>query len=136
MVHSTKVKCHDSHHEQIPSIQNRFAANVGDVVDVFNDMGNSCTETTSDLFAIDTKIITGPEEAQGLQKFWTLHHLAFKFLNLTCHVMCSLHELLCILLIMSCNVLLVCHELCKPHIILIFILIYWSLIYTRNTQIL
>ena len=26
---------------------------------------------------------------------------------------------LCILLIMSCNVLLVCHELCKPHIILI-----------------
>ena len=26
--------------------------------------------------------------------------------------MCSLHELLCILLIMSCNVLLVCHELC------------------------
>ena len=33
--------------------------------------------------------------------------------------MSSLHELLCILLIMSCNVLLVCHELCKPHIILI-----------------
>ena len=62
---------------------------------------------------------TGPEEAQGLQRFWPLHHLAFKFLNLTCHVMCSLHELLCILLIMSCNVLLVCHELCKPHIILI-----------------
>ena len=23
---------------------------------------------------------------------------------------------LCILLIMSCNVLLVCHELCKPHL--------------------
>ena len=62
---------------------------------------------------------TGPEEAQGLQKFWPLHHLAFKFLNLTCHIMCSLHELLCILLIMSCNVLLVCHELCKLHIIII-----------------
>ena len=41
----------------------------------------------------------GPEEAQGLQRFWPLHHLAFKFLNLTCYVMCSLHELLCILLI-------------------------------------
>ena len=41
----------------------------------------------------------GPEEAQGLQRFWPLHHLAFKFLNLTYHVMCSLHELLCILLI-------------------------------------
>ena len=78
---------------------------------------------------------TGPEEAQGLQRFWPLHHLAFKFLNLTCHVMCSLHELLCIPLIMSCNVLLVCHELCKPHNSYI-ILIYWSLMYTRNTQIL
>ena len=66
-----------------------------------------------------TRDISGPEEAQGLQRFWPLHHLAFKFLNLTCHVMCSLHELLCILLIMSCYVLLVCHELCKPHIILI-----------------
>ena len=50
--------------------------------------------------------IAGPEEAQGLQRFWPLHHLAFKFLNLACHVMCSLHELLCILLIISCNVLL------------------------------
>ena len=45
----------------------------------------------------------GPEEAQRLQRFWPLHHLAFKFLNLstmlTCHVMCSLHELLCILVL-------------------------------------
>ena len=44
VMHSTIVKCHDSHHEQIPSIQNRFAANVRDVVDVFNDMGNPFTE--------------------------------------------------------------------------------------------
>ena len=46
---------------------------------------------------------TGPEEAQRLQRFWPLHHLAFKFLNLsiklTCHVMCSLHKLLCILVL-------------------------------------
>ena len=46
----------------------------------------------------------GPEEAQRLQRFWPLHHLAFKFLNLsielTCHVMCSLHELLCTLLLL------------------------------------
>ena len=38
--------------------------------------------------------------------------LAFASLGLQIHF-------LCILLIMSCNVLLVCHELCKPHIILI-----------------
>ena len=47
--------------------------------------------------------IAGPEEAQGLQRFWPLHHLAFKFLNLsimlTCHVMCSLHKLLCIVVL-------------------------------------
>ena len=31
-----------------------------------------------------------PEEAQGLQRFWPLHHLAFKFLNLTsCNVFTS-----------------------------------------------
>ena len=42
-------------------------------------------------------VVSGPEEAQGLQRFWPLHHLSFKFFNLTCHVMCSLHELLCIL---------------------------------------
>ena len=41
--------------------------------------------------------ISGPEEAQGLQRFWPLHHLAFKFLNLS--IMCSLHKLLCILVL-------------------------------------
>ena len=47
--------------------------------------------------------LAGPEEAQGLQRFWPLHYLACKFLNLsimlTCHVMCSLHKLLCILVL-------------------------------------
>ena len=67
MVHSTKVKCHDSHHEQTPSIQNRFAAHVRHVVDVFNDMGNPFTETSSDLFAIDTKIIMSDEVIQSIK---------------------------------------------------------------------
>ena len=50
-----------------------------------------------------TNTNSGPEEAQRLQRFWPLHHLAFIFLNLsimlTCHVMCSLHKLLCILVL-------------------------------------
>ena len=31
---------------------------------------------------------SGPEEAQGLQRFWPLHHLAFKFLNLSIMLTC------------------------------------------------
>ena len=53
------------------------------------------------VFLTDFPTYAGPEEAQRLQRFWPLHHLAFKFLNrsivLTCHVLCSLHKLLCIL---------------------------------------
>ena len=42
--HSPKSKC--SHHEQIPSIQSRFATNVRDMIDVFNEMRNPFTETS------------------------------------------------------------------------------------------
>ena len=40
--HSSNLKC--SHHEQLPSIQSRFAANVRSVIDVINEMGNSFTD--------------------------------------------------------------------------------------------
>ena len=42
------------------------------------------------VISLVTSHPSGPEEAQGLQRFWPLQHLAFKFLNLsimlTCHV--------------------------------------------------
>ena len=70
--HSSNSKC--SHHEQIPSIQSRFAANVTSVIDVINEMGNPFTETSSDLFDIDTKIIMADEvidsEYQGSCRSW------------------------------------------------------------------
>ena len=54
---------------------------------------------------------SGPEEAQRLERFWPLHHSAFKILNLsiklTCHVIVHFMNycvflccVLCILLIM------------------------------------
>ena len=36
---NSKSKSKHCHHEQIPSIQSRFATNVRNVVNVFNDMG-------------------------------------------------------------------------------------------------
>ncbi len=62
------------HHEQTPSIQNRFARNVRSVIEAFNEMGNPFTETSTDLFAIDTKVIMADQvvqsikEAEGLRK--------------------------------------------------------------------
>ena len=55
-------------HEQTPSTQSRFATNVKSVVEVFNEMGNPFTETSSDLFAIDTKMIMAEEVIQSIKE--------------------------------------------------------------------
>ena len=64
------------------------------------------------VFEMNVLYSSGPEEAQGLQRFWPLHHFAFKFLNLsimlTCHVVCSLHKLLCILVLCIVSCVLLC----------------------------
>ena len=59
-------KC--DHHEQTTSTQNRFASNVQSVIDAFNEMGNPFTETSSDLFAIDTKIIMADQVVQSIKE--------------------------------------------------------------------
>ncbi len=64
---NSKSKSKHYHHEQIPSIQSRFATNVRNVVDVFNDMGNPFTETSTDLLALDTKIIMADEVIQSVK---------------------------------------------------------------------
>ncbi len=64
---NSKSKSKHCHHEQIPSIQSRFATNVRNVVDVFNDMGNPFTETSTDLLALDTKIIMADEVIQSVK---------------------------------------------------------------------
>lgn len=74
----SRLKRSDCHHEQIPSIQNRFATNVRSVVDVFNEMGNPFTETSSDLLALDTKIIMADEVIKSIKKAEDLGKVQYK----------------------------------------------------------
>ncbi len=78
MKDSSRLKRSDRHHEQIPSIQSRFATNVRSVVDVFNEMGNPFTETSSDLLALDTKIIMADEVIQSIKKAEDLGTVQYK----------------------------------------------------------
>ena len=54
---SPTIICSDRHHEKIVSTQKRFATNVRSVIEVFNEFGNPFTETSDNLFALDTKVI-------------------------------------------------------------------------------
>ena len=45
------------HHEEIPSVQNCFRAQVKDAVQVFNELGNPFSDTTADLYTLDTKVL-------------------------------------------------------------------------------
>lgn len=47
----------DRHHEQALSTQKRFASNVQNVINVFNELGNPFKESSTDLLTMDTKII-------------------------------------------------------------------------------
>ena len=45
------------HHEQTPRVQKRFASHVNSVTDVIQEIGNSFSDTSKDLYALDTKVI-------------------------------------------------------------------------------
>ena len=54
--HSLKRKATDNHHEQIPSVQKTFIAPVvKNVTDIIEELDNSFTDTSCDLFALDSK---------------------------------------------------------------------------------
>jgi len=67
-----------SHHEQTPSTQNRSARNVKSVVDIFDEWGNPFTETSSDLFAVDTNVIMAYEVVQSVRKAEDLGKAQYK----------------------------------------------------------
>ena len=58
----------NSHHEQTPSTQNRFARNVKNVLDIFNEWGKPFTETSSNLFAVDTNVLMANEVVQSVRE--------------------------------------------------------------------
>ena len=68
--HSAKRKESDQHHEQIPSIQKAFAAdvkNVVNVMDVMDEMGNPFSENSKDLFPLESKVIMSDEVVQAVR---------------------------------------------------------------------
>ena len=53
-----KLGQNDSHHhEQLPSIQKAFQADVKCLVDVIQDAGNPFQETSTELLTLDTKVV-------------------------------------------------------------------------------
>ena len=65
--HSAKRKESDRHHEQIPSIQKAFAADVKNVMDVMDEMGNPFSENSKDLFPLESKVIMSDEVVQAVR---------------------------------------------------------------------
>jgi len=75
---SVKDPAKNNHHEQSPSTQNRFARNVKSVVDIFNEWGNPFTETSSDLFSIDTNVMMACEVVQNVREAEDLGKAQYK----------------------------------------------------------
>jgi len=67
-----------NHHELTPSTQNRFARNVKSVVDIFNEYGNPFTETSSDLFSVDTNVFMANEVVQSVREAGDLGKVQYK----------------------------------------------------------
>lgn len=55
--HNTKTSFEEGHHEQISSVQNRFASDVKNLFREFEGAGNPFSETSKDLYTLDTKQI-------------------------------------------------------------------------------
>ena len=65
--HSSKKTESDRHHEQIPSIQKAFAADVRNTTIALNEMGNPFAEQSTDLFTLDTKAIMSDDVVHAVR---------------------------------------------------------------------
>ena len=55
--YSTKANPGEDHHEQTPSVQKRFATDVKNLCREFEEAGNPFSDTSKDLYTLDTKQI-------------------------------------------------------------------------------
>ena len=55
--HSVNKQDTERHREQMLSVQNPFLSHVKSVTDVVEEFGNRFSETSSDLYTLDTKVI-------------------------------------------------------------------------------
>ena len=55
--HSTLKRNDNRHPEQVPSVQKRFATDVKNLCREFEEIGNPFSDTSKDLYSLDTKQI-------------------------------------------------------------------------------
>ncbi len=65
--YNQKRQKHDRHHEQIPSIQKAFKADVKRVIQVIEEAGNPFMEPSADLMALDTKVVMSAEVIEAVK---------------------------------------------------------------------
>ena len=57
----------DRHHEEAPSIQRIFAANVKSVVEVIEDYDNPFTDETADLVTLDSEVVMSDKNIASIR---------------------------------------------------------------------
>ena len=57
----------DRHHEQAPSTQMKFAANVKSVMEVIEDYDNPFTDDTADFVTFDTKVVLSDKIVESIR---------------------------------------------------------------------
>ena len=66
------------HHDSNPSAQKRFVADVKKAYDAFNELGNPFLEDSTDLYALDTRMVPGAEAIKNLYYAEALGMAQFK----------------------------------------------------------
>ena len=73
LLHDFKDKCSPvnrfkrAHHEQVPSVQKIFAFDVKNLCRLFEEAGNPFSDTSKDLYTLDTKQIMPDNVKQSLE---------------------------------------------------------------------
>jgi hypothetical protein len=66
------------HHDSNPSAQKHFADDVKRMYDALADLGNPFLDDSDDLYALDTKLVPGPEAIKHLQTVEAIGIAQFK----------------------------------------------------------
>ena len=65
--HSRSTNDNGRHHEQIPSVQKNFLAQVKGVTDVIEGLGNPFSDTSTELYTVDNKVVMPDSVLQAIR---------------------------------------------------------------------
>ena len=77
--HSTPKRTDNRHHEQVPSVQKRFATDVKNVCREFEEIGNPFSDTSKDLYSLDKKQIMPDDVKRSVKSAEEVSY------NISCH---------------------------------------------------